>query len=69
MRAIIHTTQDNDRWDLIAWRYYRDVTQTAALVAVNPHAPRAGLLPAGLKIVVPLIERAATSDALPPWKR
>jgi phage tail protein X len=69
MKAIIHTTQDADRWDLIAWRYYRDVTQMAALVAANPHAPRTGLLPAGLKIAVPLIERAASSDALPPWKR
>ena len=68
-QSLMHTTTDGERWDLIAWRYYRDVSQTAALIAANPHAPRTGILPAGLKIAVPLIERAATVEALPPWKR
>jgi phage tail protein X len=68
-QSILYTTQDGDRWDLIAWRYYRDVSQTAALIEANPHAPRTGTLPAGLKIAVPLIERAASTEALPPWKR
>ncbi len=70
-RAILHTTADGDRWDLIAWRYYRDVREIGRLIDANPHAPRSGLLPAGIKIAVPLIERpAATVHAgLPPWKR
>ncbi|MCX8016414.1 MAG: tail protein X [Rhodocyclaceae bacterium] len=68
-QALIHITREGERWDLIAWRYYRDVAQTARLVEANPHAPRAGLLPAGLKIAVPLIERAAVAQGMPPWKR
>jgi phage tail protein X len=71
MKAIMHTVIDGERWDLLAWRYYRDVREMSRLIAANPHAPRSGLLPAGLKIAVPLIERpAAVSNAgLPPWKR
>ena len=70
-QAVVHTVMDGERWDLIAWRYYRDVRQTPRLVEANPHAPRAGLLPAGLKIAVPLITRPATvtHEGLPPWKR
>jgi len=70
-QAILHTVLDGERWDLIAWRYYRDVREVARLIEANPHAPRTGLLPAGIKIAVPLIERpAAVSTAgLPPWKR
>jgi phage tail protein X len=70
-QAIVHTTIDGERWDLLAWRYYRDVREMPRLIAANPHAPRAGLLPAGLKLAVPLIERPAAVSAagLPPWKR
>jgi len=70
-QAIVHTTIDGERWDLLAWRYYRDVREMPRLIAANPHAPRAGILPAGLKLAVPLIERPAAVAAagLPPWKR
>jgi phage tail protein X len=70
-QAIVHTTIDGERWDLLAWRYYRDVREVPRLIAANPHAPRAGILPAGLKIAVPLIERPASVSTigLPPWKR
>jgi phage tail protein X len=70
-QAILHTTIDGERWDIIAWRYYRNVREVPRLIETNPHAPRSGILPAGIKIAVPLIERhAAVSTAgLPPWKR
>lgn len=40
-QSILYTTIDGDRWDLIAWRYYRDVSQTAALIEANPARARA----------------------------
>jgi phage tail protein X len=70
-QAILHITIDGERWDLIAWSYYRDVREMSRLIAANPHAPRASILPAGLKIAVPLIDSQAivSTAGLPPWKR
>ncbi|MCX8016714.1 MAG: tail protein X [Rhodocyclaceae bacterium] len=69
MAHLIHVTGEGERWDWIAWRYYRDVRQVPALIAANPHAPLAPILPAGLKLRVPLIARASQTAALPPWRR
>lgn len=69
MAHLIHTTRDGERWDLIAWQHYRDVRHVPALIAANPHAPIAPALPSGLRLRVPLIARASTTAALPPWRR
>lgn len=72
MKALIHITRDGERWDGIAWAYYRDVRQTARLLEANPHLAARPALPSGQKVIVPLIERdpAATDPArLPPWRR
>jgi phage tail protein X len=68
--AITHRVREGERWDTLAWRYYRDVREMSRLIAANPHAPRSGILPAGLRIAVPLITRPpVTADGLPPWRR
>ena len=56
---------------LVVAEYDSRLARIGRLIDANPHAPRSGLLPAGIKIAVPLIERpAATVHAgLPPWKR
>ena len=69
MKALLHITSQGERWDLIAWRYYRDVSRTADLVAANPHAPYAPQLASGIRLVIPLIERATLKETLPPWRR
>lgn len=69
MAYLIHRTREGERWDLIAWQYYRDVRQVPALMAANPHAPVAPTLPSGLKIVVPIISAASVTGSLPPWRR
>lgn len=68
---LTHITQAGERWDLIAWQYYRDVRQVARLMEANPQAPVAPALPSGLRLVVPMIERAVAnnSDGVPPWRR
>ncbi|KMN76142.1 phage tail protein X [Chromobacterium alkanivorans] len=66
-----HVTQENERWDQIAWRYYGDVGQMAQLIANNAHIPIGETLPAGLILAIPVLE-AADSEALeqlPPWRR
>lgn len=66
-----HLTQDGDRWDTLAWRYYGDVKHLALLIAANPHVPVQDVLPGGLNLAIPVIEAEATTalEALPPWKR
>lgn len=68
---LMHVTQTGERWDLLAWRYYRDVGEVARLMAANPQAPATPVLPSGLRLVVPLIDArvANNSDGVPPWRR
>jgi len=72
---ITHRTIEGERWDILALRYYRDVSRQSVLISAN-RTLLAGLcvparLPAGLTLRVPLIEApvANTDDRLPPWKR
>jgi len=72
MKALIHITADGERWDAIAWRYYRSVAEMPRLLAVNPHLAARPALPSGQRLVVPIIRReeaVASKESLPPWKR
>lgn len=70
-----HATSDGERWDQIAHRYYGDISRQTLLIARNralfPDFAVPSVLPAGLTLVVPIIERdsAPSPDLLPPWKR
>ncbi|MEC5207383.1 phage tail protein X [Vogesella perlucida] len=66
-----HLTQDGDRWDAIAWRYYGDVKHVPLLIEANPHVPVVEVLPGGLNLAIPVIEAedATALEELPPWKR
>ena len=68
---LTHITTEGERWDLIAWRYYRDVTKIPLLVEANPQTPIREALPSGLTLLVPVIEPDQTTslEELPPWKR
>ena len=68
---LTHITQAGERWDLIAWRYYRDVRQVARLMEANPQAPATAVLPSGMRLTVPMLARevANNSDGVPPWRR
>lgn len=69
---LTHITTEGERWDSIAWRYYRDVTKIPLLVDANPQAPIRETLPGGLTLLVPVIEeqeQTSNLEDLPPWKR
>ena len=67
---ITHISADGDRWDLLAWNYYGDATLFASIVMANPRIPIEPVLTAGLKVIVPVLEKAVATPAnLPPWKR
>lgn len=69
-----YITQENDRWDLIAFKAYGDCTKTqmGTLQAANPNLQYTSVFKAGIKIIVPIIEDVEVVDnsaLLPPWKR
>lgn len=71
-----HLTIDGDRWDLLAYRYYGDVSKQSVLLTANRHlfldpiqVPPL-ILSSGITLIVPVIEPDQVSDTdLPPWKR
>ena len=68
MQFRIHTTKEGDRWDLIAYKYYADVTKMDAIIAANPFVPITPTLEAGIELQVPILEEANTiTEGLPPW--
>lgn len=71
MEYIEHITQEGERWDTIAYRYYGDAALLSPLAEANEHLQLLPVLPAGLPVRVPLVsdtEALATQD-LPPWMR
>ncbi len=62
-------TRDGDRWDLLADRAYGDPRLMTPLIRANPDIPIRPVLPGGLVVLAPVLERVTTSDAAPPWKR
>ena len=64
-----YITKDNDRWDLISYKYYDDPTLYEAIILANPDVKITPILEAGIKLKIPVME---TSDeittSLPPWR-
>jgi phage tail protein X len=63
-----YVTKDNDRWDAIADWAYHDPYGYEPIIAANPHAPIRPVLPAGIKLYIPVRAPQVASN-LPPWKR
>lgn len=66
-----HTTSAGDRWDLLAWKYYGDASKYEPIIAANPDVVIAPILPAGIRLLIPILDAADLIDSedLPPWKR
>lgn len=71
MSYLQHTTGAGQRWDTIAFQYYGDALAYERIVAANPQIPIVPALPAGIVLLIPIIEapEVITGEDLPPWKR
>ncbi|MDM7320224.1 MAG: tail protein X [Fervidobacterium sp.] len=71
MKHYEYITKDGDRWDLIAYEFYGDAMMYEPIIVANPDVPIVPILPAGIKLRIPVIERKneIDKDLLPPWKR
>jgi len=66
---IPYVTRQNDRWDLIAWKYYGDPNLYGPIIQANPNQPIVGAFDAGTAIQIPILQKASdVSNDLPPWE-
>lgn len=65
-----YITKDSDRWDLIAYKFYKTPTMYEEIIKSNPNVPIEPILPAGIKLKIPVFEDSETIKfELPPWKK
>lgn len=67
-----YTTQEGDRWDRLAYRFYGDPFRYEPMIVANPHVPIVPVLPSGLTLAVPVLAKSDSTpsvESLPPWKR
>lgn len=65
-----YITKDNDRWDLIAYKFYNDATRYEPIINANPDVNISPILKSGLKLKIPVLNESETIKfELPPWKR
>jgi hypothetical protein len=67
---LIHTTGPADRWDSLADLYYGDPTRYEPIARENLNLGFPAILPANVKVRIPILEEETTTDAspLPPWR-
>jgi phage tail protein X len=69
-KSIAHITESNERWDLLAWRYYGDASRYSAIIMANPVVAIEAVFEAGLHVDIPVLIPAGNDSAeLPPWRR
>lgn len=65
-----YITKDNDRWDLIANRFYKTPSLYEEIIKANPTIKITPILPSGIKLKIPVLEESETIKFdLPPWKK
>lgn len=65
-----YITQEQDRWDIIAYKAYGDASKMPEIIKANPKVPVYDVLPSGLKLLIPTLASPSGDETLlPPWKR
>lgn len=67
---LTHITQEGERWDSLAHRYYGNALAYEQIIVANPQVSISPVLPSGLVLLIPVV--AAVDEALedlPPWLR
>lgn len=65
-----YITKDNDRWDLIAYKYYKNPALYEEIIKANPEVKVTPLFDSGIKLKIPVLEESETIKfETPPWKK
>lgn len=64
-----YITKDNDRWDSIAYKFYKDATKYEVIIQANPSVAIKPALESGINLKIPVLdEDEQISFELPPWR-
>jgi phage tail protein X len=70
METTNYITKQGDRWDLIAWKAYGDITKQKEIIEQNPDIALTVEFDEGITLKLPIIPEINTQESLlPPWKR
>ena len=65
-----YVTKDNDRWELISYKFYKTPNMYEEIIKANPKVEITPTLSAGIKLKIPVLEESKTIQFdLPPWKK
>ena len=65
-----YITKDNDRWDLIAYKFYKNSSKYEPIIKANPEVPITPILDSGIQLRIPVLDDSETIKfILPPWKK
>ena len=65
-----YITKDNDRWDLITYKYYKNPALYEEIIKANPEMKITPILDSGIKLKIPVLEESETIKfETPPWKK
>lgn len=66
---VSYVTEDGDRWDMIAYKFYGDVFAYEPIINANPTVAIRPVLDGGIRLRIPVRETTVSAATLPPWKR
>lgn len=70
MYFIFHTVGHNERWDMIAYKYYSNCYNIQPIIEANPHVALGAILKEGAVLKIPIEENSKNNNSfLPVWKR
>lgn len=65
-----YVTRENDRWDLISYKFYNDPTLYEEIIKANPDVKKTPVLETGIKLKIPVLpESRQIKFNLPPWRK
>ena len=68
-KYIFHTTGNNERWDTIAYKYYKNSYKIQQIIEANPHVAISTTIKEGTILKIPIEENiTGKNDLLPIWK-
>lgn len=71
-KYIFHTAGTNERWDLVAYMYYKNCYKIKPIIEANPHVPIVAEIKEGTILKIPIdknIEQNTNNSELPIWKK
>ena len=67
---VFYTAQNSDRWDLIAYKFYKNSYKIQPIIEANPHVSVSTTIKAGTVLRIPvLLSETSDKSLLPVWKR